>query len=108
MIDGNGTRNVVWFRPDGQEMDAGSWSDPNAKVVGLLLSDPKTRLLILANSYHEPIAFKLPPAGHRLASGSCASIPRPARSIRRTAASTAGQAVELPGRAAFFLAGTPA
>jgi glycogen operon protein len=61
-IDDNGTRNVVWFRPDGREMDPPSWSDPNAKVVGLLLSDRTTQLLIVVNSYHQPINFKLPAA----------------------------------------------
>jgi isoamylase len=61
-IDDNGTRNVVWYRPDGREMDPPSWTDPNAKVVGLLLCDATTRLLMLVNSYHEPIDFKLPAA----------------------------------------------
>ncbi len=42
-IDEKGTRSVVWFRPDGREMDAPSWGDPNAKVVGLLLSDRRRR-----------------------------------------------------------------
>jgi glycogen operon protein len=62
-IDQKGTPNVSWYRPDGVEMDAGSWTDPNAKVVGLLLRDTGTRLLLLVNSYHEPIQFKLPDAG---------------------------------------------
>jgi glycogen operon protein len=59
-IDENGTRSVAWFRPDGREMDPPSWRDSNAKVVGLRLSDRTTRLLILVNSYHLPIGFKLP------------------------------------------------
>jgi pullulanase/glycogen debranching enzyme len=88
-------------------MDTGSWSDPNAKVVGLLLSDPKTRLLLLINSYHQPIAFKLPPpdiaSKWQLRVDSAAGkIDPPDRAF------DPGQAVELPGRAAFFLAGTPA
>src|SRR4029079_13541855 len=61
-IDENGTRNVVWYRPDGLEMDAPSWNDPNAKAVGLLLRDPKTQLLILVSAFHEKLAFKLPGA----------------------------------------------
>jgi glycogen operon protein len=59
-IDEKGTRSVVWLRPDGREMDPPSWGDPNAKVVGLLLSDRSTRLMIVVNSYHLPISFKLP------------------------------------------------
>jgi isoamylase len=61
VIDDKGTRNVVWYRPDGQEMDAAAWSDPVAKVVGLLLCDSETRLLLLTNAYHEAIGFMLPP-----------------------------------------------
>jgi len=60
-----GPPNVAWYRPDGREMDAASWTDPNAKVVGLLLRDATTRLLLLVNSYHELIRFKLPDAGAR-------------------------------------------
>ena len=41
-------------------------------------------------------------------SGSCASIPRPAQIDPPDRSFDPGQAVELPGRAAFFLAGTPA
>jgi glycogen operon protein len=59
-IDDNGTRSVVWLRPDGREMDRDSWSDTNAKVIGLLLSDKTTRLLILTSSYHRSIPFTLP------------------------------------------------
>jgi glycogen operon protein len=62
-VGNTGLRNVVWYRPDGQEMDAAAWSDPNAKVIGLLLADLSTRLLILANAYHEAISFKLPGGG---------------------------------------------
>ena len=50
-LDDNGTRDAVWFRPDGAEMDDASWGDGRAKVVGLLLSeagrgtlDPRQRL----------------------------------------------------------------
>ena len=41
-------------------MDPTSWSDTNARVVGLFLTDGMTRLLILVSSYHHPIPFKLP------------------------------------------------
>ena len=59
-IDDNGTRSVVWYRPDGKEMDPPSWSDTNARVIGLVLSDKTTRLLMLVSAYHSPIPFVLP------------------------------------------------
>ncbi|MCB1502712.1 MAG: glycogen debranching protein GlgX [Bauldia sp.] len=59
-IDGDGTRDVTWFRPDGGEMDSDSWGDGNAKVVGLLLRDVADRLLILVSAWHDPIQFTLP------------------------------------------------
>jgi glycogen operon protein len=59
-VDENGTRNVVWFRPDGREMDPPSWGDPNAKVVGLFLSDRTTRLMVVVSAYHLPLDFRLP------------------------------------------------
>mgnify|MGYP000111625642 CR=1 FL=1 len=59
-IDGNGTRDVTWFRPDGGEMDAEAWGDGNAKVIGLLLRDAADRLLILASAWHDSLPFNLP------------------------------------------------
>ncbi len=59
-VDDNGTRDVVWFRPDGAEMDDASWGDGRAKIVGLLLNQPDEELLILVNAYHEPVDFVLP------------------------------------------------
>ena len=41
-------------------MDPPSWSDGNARVIGMLLSDNSTRLLVLASAYHKPIPFTLP------------------------------------------------
>ena len=38
-IDGDGTRDVVWLRPDGKEMDNASWADATARSIGLLLGD---------------------------------------------------------------------
>ena len=41
-------------------MTPGNWSDTNARVVGLMLSDDGTRLFILASAYHRPLSFTLP------------------------------------------------
>jgi isoamylase len=103
-IDDKGTRNVVWYRPDGQEMDDTAWTDPQAKVVGVLLCDATTRLMILVNPYHEPIDFKLPGANLaaawqlRIDAGSGAIDPPD----RRFAAE---QSIRLEGRSLLLLAG---
>jgi glycogen operon protein len=59
-IHSDGTRDVVWYRPDGAEMDDASWQDPQAKVVGVMLGDLPSRVIILVNAYHEAVEFKLP------------------------------------------------
>jgi isoamylase len=102
-IDEAGTRSVVWFRPDGREMDPPSWSDSNAKVVGLRLSDRETRLLIIVNAYHLPIGFKLPndDVGAwtvRIDSGT-GEIDPPDRRY------SAGQTMQLAGRTLLLLVG---
>jgi isoamylase len=103
-IDGNGTRDVVWYRPDGREMDPGSWADPVAKVVGLLLCDLSSRLLIATNAHHEPIAFKLPGVAvtnrWRLRVDTAAGeLDPPDRSF------TPEQLIDLPGRSLLLFAG---
>jgi glycogen operon protein len=102
-VDDNGTRSVAWFRPDGQEMDPESWSDGNARVVGLMLSDRATRLLILVSAYHKPLPFTLPAtdvAGWtvRIDSGT-GEIDPPGRSHGP------GDTIELAGRSLLLLAG---
>jgi glycogen operon protein len=102
-VDEKGTRSVVWFRPDGQEMDTASWGDGNARVIGMLLSDNATRLLVLLSAYHQPIQFTLPTSDVRawtvrIDSGSGEIDP----ADRRYAP---GATIELPGRMLLFLAG---
>jgi glycogen operon protein len=106
-VDDNGTRSVTWLRPDGKEMEPASWTDATAKVVGLLLSDAKTRLLILVNAYHEGISFALPNSGLaetwdlRIDTFE-GSIDPPDRSY------AAGATVMLEGRTLLLFAGAPA
>jgi glycogen operon protein len=102
-VDERGTRSVVWFRPDGKEMDPASWRDTNARVIGLLLSDNATRLLILISSYHRSIQFTLPEADVatwtvRIDSGS-GEIDPPDRSY------APGATIDLEGRSVLLLAG---
>ena len=63
VIDDEGGRDVVWYKPDAKEMTSAAWTDPVAKVVGLLLCDETQRFLLLTNSHHETIPFTLPDAG---------------------------------------------
>ncbi len=102
-VDDKGTRSVVWFRPDGREMDPASWGDTNARVIGLLLSDDSTRLLILVSSYHRPIEFTLPPSDVsawtlRMDSGT-GEIDPPDRRFAQ------GSTLDLKGRSVLLLAG---
>ncbi len=62
-IHGDGTRDVIWLRPDGKEMDNGSWANPAARSIGVMLGDIPARVLILVNAYHEALPFRLPNGG---------------------------------------------
>ncbi len=75
-VDGLG--DLVWFTPDGQEMQDGDWSRDDARAVAVFLngdaiSEPDPRgepvvddsFLILLNSNHEPQDFLLPAEGVR-------------------------------------------
>ena len=102
-IHGDGTRDVIWYRPDGVEMDNGAWSDPSAKVFGVMLGDIPSRLLILVNSYHAPISFLLPNGGRpywrvRVDAGR-GEIDPPGR------IHSAGETLELEGRTVLLLVG---
>ncbi|MEI2386969.1 glycogen debranching protein GlgX [Breoghania sp. JC706] len=53
--------DVVWLRPDGQEMGEDDWNNPLSKSIGLLFCDEeRRRLLMLINAHHETVAFTLP------------------------------------------------
>jgi isoamylase len=72
-IYGTDIRDIMWFRPDGEEMTAEEWSSGWAKVLGMRLAgesvgeidengDPvhDDTLLLLLNSHHEEVSFTLP------------------------------------------------
>jgi glycogen operon protein len=76
-----GSADVLWIRPDGEEMDAADWHDPAARALGMLLNgqgilerDARGEivsgdtLLILLHAGESDLPFTLPrsPAGrHR-------------------------------------------
>jgi glycogen operon protein len=56
----DGTKDVLWLRPDGVEMTPDDWNNGLAKSIGLMLcSAEDAPLLILTNSHFEEIPFKL-------------------------------------------------
>ncbi len=72
-IHGSELRDLVWFRPDGQEMTDADWRNPASHCVGLRLAGEAIEeldergnqivddtLLVLLNAYHQPIPFALP------------------------------------------------
>ncbi|TDH62711.1 glycogen debranching enzyme GlgX [Dankookia rubra] len=76
--EGAGVKDATWLTPDGTEMDADHWGDPNTRCFGLLL-DGRARatglrrpasdatLLQVVNAHHDVVEFALPepPAGQR-------------------------------------------
>ncbi|MDB5820808.1 MAG: glgX, partial [Rhizobacter sp.] len=72
----DGHKDVLWVKPDGEEMADDDWTDPSAKVLGELLCGQNTgtlnddgtplvgnSVLVLVNAHHEDVPFVLP--GHR-------------------------------------------
>ena len=68
-----GIADVLWLRPDGREMEAADWADPERRVLGVLLdggaiteTDPRGQpivgdtLLILLNAGADEVRFVLP------------------------------------------------
>ncbi|UQA62912.1 glycogen debranching protein GlgX [Polyangium aurulentum] len=72
-IRGSEMKDIVWFRPDGQEMTGEDWQNPHAKALQMFLNGdaiPSTdaqgdpivgdTLLVLCNSHYEAMTFVLP------------------------------------------------
>jgi isoamylase len=71
---GSGLPDSWWFRPDGRKMTRRDWGDAELRSIGLFLNGDeiptRTRqgvhvtdesFLILFNSHHEAVTFRLPP-----------------------------------------------
>ena len=79
-IRGSEVKDLIWFRPDGQEITGVDWDNGETRCFGLSLAgdaihetDPRGNriiddtLLILLNGHHESVPFVLPalkPKGH--------------------------------------------
>lgn len=70
-IRGTDIKDIIWLRPDGNEMTDEDWNASWIRCVGVLLSRTSSQpnsnikrgldsLIILLNSHHEPIQFKIP------------------------------------------------
>ena len=49
---------LLWLRPDGQQMTGDDWSAPFARAVAVTPADQ--RFLLLVNAWWEPLTFTLP------------------------------------------------
>jgi len=72
-IKGANVKDVLWLKPNGQEMSEDDWRDPGVRCLGMFLSgqgldetDERGRklsdetFLVLLNAYHEDVPFTLP------------------------------------------------
>jgi glycogen operon protein len=83
--NGNGTGDVLWWHPDGREMEDDDWHDDNLRAFGYLLRglnlapDSKGRprhddpFLVLMNQGSGPVEFELPEETNELEDVSCAA-----------------------------------
>jgi isoamylase len=66
-----GVKDVTWLSPSGEEMTIEQWEDANARCLGMLMDGraqetgirrrgSEVTLLLLVNSHHEGVNFKLP------------------------------------------------
>jgi glycogen operon protein len=59
----DGTRNVTWLRPDGQEMQEADWTNGYSRSIGLMIAESgRAPLLMLLNAYHEDLEYRTPPS----------------------------------------------
>ena len=67
----SGVKDVTWLKPTGEEMDQAAWDDANTRCIGVLLDGraqvsgirrrgSDATVLVITNSYHDGVTFKLP------------------------------------------------
>ena len=72
---GSGLPDVVWLRPDGEEMGEQDWSRGDARAIAMFINGAEIpthdrngnpirgdSFLLIFNAHHEPVPFTLPPA----------------------------------------------
>ncbi len=66
-----GIKDVTWIKPDAEEMDPVAWDDENTRCVGILLDGraqetgirrrgSDATVLVVTNSHHDGVPFRLP------------------------------------------------
>ena len=66
-----GVKDVTWLSPSGEEMTIEQWEDPNGRCLGMLIDGraqetgirrrgADATMLMMVNSHHEGVNFKLP------------------------------------------------
>jgi glycogen operon protein len=76
-IRGSAARDIVWMRPDGEEMSEEDWRSPLARAVGVFLNgeaiaSPDERgepvvddsFYLMLNAHHETLTFRMPDRSH--------------------------------------------
>ena len=119
-IRGEGVKDIVWLRPDGQEMTDEEWNQEFARCLGVSLSGQAVdevdergqriqddNFLLLINAHHEEIPFALPapPSSSgwvAILDSSCQTTQRP------DAFYTAGAGYPLQARSLALLVERPA
>jgi glycogen operon protein len=56
----HGVRDVIWWHPDGREMNEGDWSASDASVLGMQLRSKDDEVLVWFNRKVEPVMAHLP------------------------------------------------
>jgi glycogen operon protein len=55
----DGTKDVTWLRPDGEEMTEDDWINGFSRSISLMLAEAASApLLILLNAHHEPVEYR--------------------------------------------------
>jgi isoamylase len=75
-LEGAQSKDLAWYRPDGQEMNPGDWENGDARCIGMFMSGggiadmgPRGEavsdddFMLLFNAHHEDISFQLPADG---------------------------------------------
>ncbi len=101
----DGTKDVTWLRPDGEEMEAADWANGTSLSVCLMLAKGGTSpLLILLNAYHEDLDYRTPRPSAvmewRLLADSARGLIEPGEP-----GLAPGSAVKLPGRGVLLFEG---
>ena len=112
-MDETGVKDVVWWHPEGREMNESDWYDHDLHSMGMLLRGDRIRrvdksgkpieddtFLLLFNAHAEPISFNLPSSSHV---GSTGWQPALAEGYEEADELQEGDQIAVPGRMLWVL-----